>query len=50
MKEFGVAAKVSEVISHLMIELPSAHLADARAALVVMRRITALNLTALKAN
>ena len=50
MRDFGVSAEVSDVISHLKIELPTAHLANACAALVVMRLITPLNLTPLQGN
>jgi hypothetical protein len=50
MRDFGVAAEVSDVISHLKIELPTAHLANACAALVVMRLITPLNLSPLQGN
>jgi hypothetical protein len=50
MREFGVNAEVSDVISHLKIELPTAHLANACAALVVMRLITPLNLAAMNGN
>ncbi len=50
MRDFGVSAEVSDVISHLKIELPTAQLANACAALVVMRLITPLNLTPLQGN
>ncbi len=47
MREFGVNADVSDLISHLKIELPTAYLANACAALVVMRLITPLQLGAM---
>lgn len=50
MRDFGVNAEVSDVISHLKIELPTAHLANACAAMVVMRLIAPLNLTPLQGN
>ena len=50
MRDFGVNAEVSDMISHQKIELPTAHLANACAALVVMRLITPLNLTPLQSN
>ena len=50
MRDFGVNAEVSDMISHQKIELPTAHLANACAALVVMRLITPLNLAAMNDN
>ncbi len=44
---FGVRADVSDVISHIKIELPSAHLANACAALVASGIIRPLKLGAI---
>jgi hypothetical protein len=50
MRDFGVVAEVSDVMSHFKIEVQTVHLANACAALVVMGLLTPLNLAALKGN